>query len=159
MRNIQIVVDGGCRGNNAHAERSMYGSMAVLCNGKPVDFTYKGGCIVGGYHAQIGPAKGVYSNNVAELEMLCNALLYAHELLSRWKMGKTDVLYIVSDSEVALGWVKGTNKCKAKHLKERVEFAQKAAQGIFSLLQKEGNPNGFMLVNKPREFSVAILGH
>jgi ribonuclease HI len=145
--NIQIVVDGGCEGNNAHVERRMYGSMAVLRNGKPVEFRYTGiktTC----YKEEIAPVNDVSSNNVAELVMLQHALFYANELLARWAPGVTDVVYIVSDSEVALGWVKGTNKCRAKHLKELVFATSELAKNL-----------RIQLVNKPREFSMAILGH
>jgi len=118
---ICVLVDGGCLNNNKPvSERSMYGSLMVYYNGQPVNFTlydkeYHYGD-QGGRRCTIPSVDGWASNNLAELEMVSEALDYVTGLERRAQAkGSTlPVVTIMSDSEFALGMASGAMKVGKK---------------------------------------------
>jgi len=107
---LMIVCDGGALDNQSE-DRYGYGSMRVLRDGKPVEFTYVG---EKKYAHTFDYGLGA-TNSVAEVRTMLHALLYARELVGRgWK----EPLRIGCDSRNALLAATTRIKKPAPHLKE-----------------------------------------
>ena len=153
---ITIVVDGGCTNNQLPEKaRTMYGSFAVFFNGKRVEkithygmtvpHQYKWECDMTEWHKTF-PAIPA-TNNVAECEMLAQALAYAVRIM---KAPQYHNILFMGDSQVVEAYVNGSKVGKdAKHLAEY--------QDVISTTFKD-NPN-FLFKHIDEKAVKAILGH
>lgn len=139
MEPITIIVDGGCKGNHEHGERTAYGSFAVLHGG-----TVK--------RLERFDFPNASTNNEAEYWALGKALIYIRELSER--ATNLPKIIIESDSKLLVSQVNGDARVKSDNLKglylETAEW--------FNIFVYTGRID-VELVHVPREQVVAVLGH
>ena len=110
---ICVLVDGGCLNQNKPvSERTIYGSLKVFHNGKPVESTRADNKGLVHRMSFVPDDDGVIHNQRAELKAMAVALRYV-ELLRDRMQGTNNPLTaitILSDSEYAIGWGSGAYK-------------------------------------------------
>ena len=154
-KGLAIVVDGGCTNNNLpEPARCMYGSFAVFLDGKRVekvthnekvwDNQYRWECDMPEWRSTGIPA----TNNVAECEMMCQALSYAIRIT---KNPKYSEILLMGDSAVVEAYTKKDSKVgkDAGHLAEY----QKMISGRF-----QSHPY-FSFRHLDEKVVKSILGH
>lgn len=128
LTGIAIVVDGGCTNNQLPANaRTMYGSFAVFLNGKRIervthydkvhDHQYRWEADMPMWRETTPDCPP--TNNVAECEMMVQALAYAERVTANPKnAGKTINIAFLGDSQVVEAYTKAGSKVgkDAKHL-------------------------------------------
>ncbi|MCD6290819.1 MAG: ribonuclease HI family protein [Anaerolineae bacterium] len=131
-RRLVLVFDGGSRGNPGPA----YGSYAFLWPGRAPEV----------YRLRFGRL----TNNEAEYDTLIAAL---EALLARLERAGVDsqhvILEIRGDSKLVINQLNGVWKVRNERMRCRW-------QRIRELLQRFGR---VVLSHRPREYSVAVLGH
>jgi ribonuclease HI len=154
---ITIVVDGGCTNNNLpETTRTMYGSFAVFFNGTRVEkithygvtvpHQYKWECDMPGWRKATPNIPA--TNNVAECEMMAQALAYAVRISKSPKYNK---IVFMGDSQVVESYTKPGSKVgkDAKHLAQH--------QDVISTAFK--NNSNFSYIHMDDKTVKAILGH
>ena len=152
---IAIVVDGGCTNNNLPENtRALYGSFAVFKDGKRVEkvthydqvfeHQYRWEANMPLWHEAFPGIPA--TNNVAECEMMAQALTYAIRISKQYKN-----IVFLCDSQVVESYTKPDTKFNkdAKHLKEWHE-------AIASRFQDNV---GFTFKHLDNQIVKGILGH